>query len=250
MMTLRLPVFLIGLWLVSVNVHADPVVKLTSLEWPPYSGEKLPQQGASVDVVRRAFSAAGFALETTFYPWTRAVNLARDSSQDYRGYYPEYQTDETEQRCLLSDPVGVSPLGFIEPASAPVRWETLTDLQGLNIGVVQDYVNTSEFDARVAAGELTTTTVIRDQSSLQMVAAQRLDLAVMDSNVFRFLSAGTGMAFARDKVRFNDRLLEYKSLHVCFNPGEEALRDAFNSGLKTLQPDVLQREYLEQHLHQ
>lgn len=243
-------VFTLCLLVLSQLLQAAPLIRLTSLEWPPYTGQSLPQQGATSAIVMQAFAAAGYDFEPAFYPWTRAVNLARDHADEYPGYFPEYLTEATAARCVLSEPVGSSPLGFVEPVDKPVLWQTLDDLAGLNIGVVQDYVNTTEFDERVGRGDLTTTRVIRDSNSIRMVAGRRLDLAVIDRNVFRFLLSSQGMRQISNKVRFNNRLLENKLLYVCFSPGQEALRDAFNTGLKTLQPDVLQREYLEQNLHQ
>jgi hypothetical protein len=46
-------------WLLSASfAHADdPVIRLSSLEWPPYAGVAVDQQGASAAVVRAAAAA-------------------------------------------------------------------------------------------------------------------------------------------------------------------------------------------------
>src|SRR3954466_14633444 len=50
---------------------------LTSLEWPPYSGQNLPQQGVSSAVVSAAMSGMGEHVTISFYPWNRATALVR-----------------------------------------------------------------------------------------------------------------------------------------------------------------------------
>ena len=44
---------------------------LTSLLGPPYSGQQLAEQGASIAVARAALKVMGHQLEVDFYPWSR-----------------------------------------------------------------------------------------------------------------------------------------------------------------------------------
>lgn len=72
----------------------DKVIRLTSLEWPPYSGEKVAEQGASVAVVRAAAAAMGYTLEVKFFPWSRAVAMAQDEKSGMHGYFPECHSEQ------------------------------------------------------------------------------------------------------------------------------------------------------------
>jgi len=71
------------------TAHADNVVTLASLEWPPYAGAQLPEQGTANAVVRAAFAAMDFRLDIKFFPWSRAVSLV-ETQYNYIGYTPEY----------------------------------------------------------------------------------------------------------------------------------------------------------------
>ena len=76
----------------SVVMSASAVAadyKVTSLDWPPYTNEKLPAQGASSAVVTEAFKAAGDSVKIEFYPWSRAVMMAK-TDKAYVAYFPEY----------------------------------------------------------------------------------------------------------------------------------------------------------------
>ena len=216
---------------------ADKLIRLTSLEWPPYAGAKVDQQGASVAVVRAAAQAMGYELEVKFFPWNRAVALAQDAGSGYHGYFPEYHSDEVASQFLLSDAIGSGPLGFVEASAAPVAWSSLADLKGKTIGTVDGYVNTAEFDAMAASGELKVDAVVDDATNIKKVAAGRIPLAVIDGNVLNFLLQNDpSLAAARGKVQFNARPMEDKALYVAFQrsaQGEEAAR-VINEGLKKI----------------
>ena len=210
-----------------------PIIRLTSLDWPPFSGAQLPNRGLSTVVVERALARAGLGLTVDFLPWQRAVVTGLKSASA-AGYFPEYRTGASQSRCLLSSPIGSSPLGLAERAEAPVNWHSLSDLAGLRIGTVRGYVNTDAFDQAVADGKVLVEPAVDDATNLRKLAAGHLDLVVIDANVLTHLLFNEpGLRSLRNQVRFNARLLEDKSLHVCFRPGAEgeALRRRFDQAL-------------------
>lgn len=56
------------------------VIRLTSLEWPPYSGKYLPEGGISIKIAKEAFLAEGYTLHVDFYPWARTVKAGLESN--------------------------------------------------------------------------------------------------------------------------------------------------------------------------
>jgi len=218
------------------------VVRLTSLEWPPYAGKDLPNQGASVAVVRAALAAMGQRLEVTFLPWTQAVAIGQNSKSGYQGYFPEYSSPNVETTFALSQPIGHGPLGLVERRSEPVRWRTLADLKGVPIGVVRGYVNTVEFDAMVASGELSAVFASDDLANMSKVTRGRLPLAVIDKHVLAYLMANErSVADSRRVLQFNPHLLDNKSLHVALQrneAGAEALA-LVDQGLQKIDVDAI-----------
>jgi polar amino acid transport system substrate-binding protein len=218
---------------------AATIVRLTSLDWPPFSGADLPNRGLSTAIVERTLVRAGFSLVVEFLPWQRAVATGL-KAPDVAGYFPEYRTAASEEQCLLSAPIGSSPLGFAERIAAPVDWRGLPDLAGRRIGTVRGYVNTDAFDRAAADGKLLVEPAVDDATNLRKLAAGRLDLAVIDANVMaHLLSTMPDLRPLRAQLRFNGRLLEDKSLHVCFRPGEkgEELRRQFDRALAQDRPE-------------
>jgi len=223
------------------------VMRLTSLEWPPYTGVSLREQGATTAVVRAALAAMGYRLDVAFYPWSRAVTLVeRDSG--FVGYFPEYMSPDVARDFLLSNPIGSGPLGFAERVDQPLAWERLEDLAQHRIGVVQDYVNTEAFDSLVREKKLTVDTAVNDTHNLLKLAAGRVSLAVVDQRVFEYLMRRDAKVKAvAARLRFNDRLLEDKKLYICFRRGPEGerARAILNEGLKKIDVASVMADALE-----
>jgi polar amino acid transport system substrate-binding protein len=212
------------------------VVRLSSLEWPPYTGSKLPQQGATTAVVRAALASMGYRLEVEFFPWSRAVAQARHPSP-FIGYFPEYSSPQVEQDFLLSAPIGSGPLGFAQLADSGIRWQSLDDLQAHRIGIVLGYVNSVQFDMRVAQGLQRVDLAPDDVHNLLKLAARRISLATIDQRVFDYLVKHDPAIRAVGKqLSFNARILEDKKLFICFRRGPEGdrVRKLIDEGLKKI----------------
>ncbi|MDF2177681.1 transporter substrate-binding domain-containing protein [Aliiglaciecola sp. CAU 1673] len=229
-----------------VSVASADTVYLTSLSWPPYSDKDLKEQGASVAVAKAAFKAMGHELVVEFYPWSRAMKLASDPGSKYMGYFPEYSYESEE--FSFSTPMGQGPLGLVESADKPITWNTTADLANYKLGVVQDYVNTEELDALIAAGTIKAQAVVSDDKNVQKVAAKRIDAAVIDANVLQYLlDNDKSLADAKGKVQMNVKLLVNKDLHVAFKNTEDGKKwlDIFNQGLSKIDVSAIMAEYLK-----
>ena len=207
---------------------------MTSLLWPPYSGENLPQQGVTVAATQAIFKAMGYELVVDFYPWSRAIKLGLDSDSKYLGYLPEYYSQELDKTCHFSESVGTGPLGFAQLKSKPIKWNTLEDIAQLpRVGIVQDYVNTQEFDQKIRDGSIKGDVSTSDLMNLKKLAAGRIPLVVIDKYVLAYLLANTSeLKDVKTQIEFNDKILEDKYLYLCFKdtPQAKKMKDLFDKG--------------------
>ncbi len=220
-------------------------VKLSTLEWPPYSGDQLVEQGLSSYIAKEAFRAVDYNATVEFFPWMRAVNLAK-AGVKYSGYFPEYYSKEGESDFYFSDPIGIGPLGFVERKDSHVEWNALSDLKDETIGTVRGYVNTVEFDAMVAGGDIKVDLSNDDLTNLKKVLNGRIKLAVIDKLVMEYLiDSNADLKVKKDEFQFNSKLLEEKKLYICFakNAEGKTMLDIFNRGLKLVDIDKLTKEY-------
>ncbi len=227
---------------------APPVVRLTSLDWPPFTidPKRHPGSRPGLDevIARAAFAAVGYRLETDFYPWQRAMALSRTDPR-YLGYYPRYSPYDGKD-CLMSDSLGESPLGLAERADAHLQGKSFDQLSDTVIGVVAGYLNTPAFDTRVRQGRLKTEAVTDDVTNLRKLIYHRLTAAVIDRNVMTYLLDTTpDLAAHRDELVFDPHDFPPKALHICFQPTERgaAMMSLFNRGLRRIDINALEAAY-------
>ncbi|MBU2513515.1 ABC transporter substrate-binding protein [bacterium] len=233
-----------------VGFSQGKVIQMASLDWPPYTGESLPDAGANVVVAKAAFAAMGYELDVKFYPWARTIALAK--TPKYVGYFPEYYAKEIESEFIFSDPIGDSPLGFVERTDTPIAWNTVDDLKLVgSIGTVRGYVNTEEFDQMAASGEIKVDEVVDDTTNLRKLLGKRIKMAVIDKSVMLYiLKFDTDFTGKQSQLQFNSRLLENKKLYLCFQRTDNGKRivGIFNEGLKKIDQDQITKDYFSKML--
>jgi len=240
-------ILLLGMcWLTAVSgqARAEPSVTLTSLDWPPYAGADLREQGASSAVARAAFEAMGYHLNIAFYPWSRAVQLAR-TDESVAGYLPEYYSPEVAADFILSHPIGSGPLALAQRRNHPLQWHTIADLSAWTVGVVQGYVNDAAFDARVAARQQPVDVAISDELNLKKLAAGHVDLAIVDPYVFDYLCSQNPVL--RQQLEINPHQIADKSLYIAFKRTAAGARWAsiFNQGLRKIDVTAIMRQFIK-----
>jgi polar amino acid transport system substrate-binding protein len=213
----------------------DPkVVRLATLEWPPYVGEDLPDKGFTTAIVSEAFKRAGYEVKIDFMPWARA--LKESNGGNYDAAYPEYYSEERAKTFLFSDQFAASPLGFYKQKSTNITYAKLEDLKPYRIGVVLGYTNTPEFDA---ADYLQKETVNADEQNLRKLLLGRIDLAVIDKYVAQYIIT-TKIPEATDKLEFIEPQLKEQPLYLIFSQQSANNKQklmAFNAALKSMQAD-------------
>ncbi len=212
-----------------------PVVRLASIEWPPYAGPGLPGQGELVQRVRDAYAAMGYRLEVVFVErWAEAIEAPERDDVWFHGYFPEYSSADLIRLRLLSAPIGGGPLGFVESTERPVAARRLEALEDVPVGVVRDYINGRTFDVLVEAGRIRTVVAESDLENILAVAEGRLRIAVIDPRVLEWILANVPEArAARGRVRVSALRMEDKELHVVFprHAAGERFRDLLNEGM-------------------
>ena len=224
-------IFLI--FLILVNLSANEVVKLTTLEWAPYIGKNLKFNGFSAKIVKDAFKQEGYKVEFYFFPWKRALKLGY--SKKYDGCFPAYFAKDREKNYIYSNKIISSPIGFVENINKPIKWQKLNDLKKYTIGTVKGYVNTKEFDEMANKKELNIQSVVKDSINLKKVGKKRIDMAIIDKYTMDYILSKE-LKNLKKTLNFNKNILENKPLFILFKKGERGkeLNKIFSSGLKKI----------------
>ncbi len=244
LLAVMLLIFLSGL--THAQTGEQRFIRLSTLEWPPYTGLLLPQDGLSTRIVSVVSKAAGYRLLTASFEWSKTVEKGEKDS-NFDGYFPVYFSKEREKNCHLSQPIGASVLGLATLKSQPLNWTNISDLSAYSLGVVEGYANGDEFDAAIKEKRQTVEAVSSDAINLTKLLQGKIRGVVIDKHVLNYTLSRTGGA---DLVLFNPKPIGLLPLHVCFKRAPAALeiRNAFDVALKTNDPAAIEAAYFKSFL--
>ena len=206
-------------------------VTLATLDWPPYIGPGLKNDGYVTEIVDAAFQQVGMQTDIEYMAWARAVLVTGAGERD--GLFPAYYSDERAVVYAFSNPFPGGALGFMKRFDKEIQYRSLRDLEKLRIGVVRGYANTKEFDE---VKFLNKHPVQSDLLNLRKLVRDRLDLAVVDKIVARYIMQ-QDMPNQQKVIEFVEPPLEVKNLYIAFSrkvPDYETKLKAFNSGLAAI----------------
>lgn len=228
----------------SPGFAAEKTVTLATLDWEPYIGRNLKNQGYVAEIVREAFKRSGYSVDLKFMPWARAVRMARIGRVD--GYFPEYYSEDVKSHSIFSAPFKGGPMGFFARKGRNISYTKLQDLKPYSIGVVRGYVNTEAFDK---ATYLNRQEATDDITNLKKLLKGRIDLMVSDKFVGLYILE-KNMPDEKDQVEFMEPPLENKDLFVCFPknlPGSNKIMTDFNDGLIKIKDDGTLDRIMKRH---
>lgn len=211
-------------------------VALATLEWPPYTGESLPNQGAVSTIIMQAFGETNLKTRIAIWPWNRAIKYAGNGFDGVLGYFPGYHCHhDSTTKFLVSKPLIDAPLGFVYRKDHPLDyWQNLEDLKDRRIGYVSGYASTDAFEALEQSRKLTVIRTADDRQNLHNLLSKKVDLILIDRFVFHFLLASEqSFAHYKKNLGFSSKPLERKVLYLCLRDDElgRKLITVFNRGL-------------------
>lgn len=226
-----------------VAAEGGQLIHMASLEWLPFSGGNLPNNGLSGDIITEVAKTMGHTLKVDYFTWTDTVAKGEGDAA-FSGYFPVWITEERSKKCYFSGPIGKTVTGIGYLKDAPVQWKTPADLAALKIGVVEGYPNGDAFDAAVKQGKQQVETTASDTNNIKKLVSKKVPAIVVDKVVLSYMTSKTQ---AKDMVVFADKTLVERTLHVCFQrtPAGKALQEAFDNGLKKVDIGKLESAYMK-----
>ncbi len=149
-------------------------IRLANGEWPPYYSQSLEGYGVGSRIVTEAFALNGIRVDYEFYPWKRALALARSGTLD--GVVGFDKNPEREREFYFSDVVWTSRWVFFHLKARPFSWNSLADLRGLSVGGTLEYMYTQDFLDAERARILTVFRAPSDYLGFKMLLAGNVDV--------------------------------------------------------------------------
>ncbi|MGM0501756.1 MAG: substrate-binding periplasmic protein [Bacillota bacterium] len=197
------------------NKSGDKSVKITTLNWEPYIGEKLPGQGWVQQVTIAILASQGYKVTSVFYPWPRGVSLVEKGQVDilYPAYYldkslPSKVVEGTKRRdhVALSNkiPEGDAPIAIMKRKGESIDFNgDVTALKDEKIGVVRGYYNTEKFNHLKEEGYFDVSEAVNDLMNAQKLYAKRVNLIIGDPLVVKYSVADSNLSPQRKEEILN-----------------------------------------------
>jgi len=222
----------IPLCCISLGSRAETVT-LLSIEYPPYTGHALQQEGLVTAITVAAFRRAGYQVKIQYRPWARALDEVKTGKS--AGVLDIWYSEERAKFLAFSQPLLFSEVGFYARANQKIQVHDLSKLRHLTIGVVRGSLKPPNLEAarlRIEDG-------LDDANNLLKLAAGRVDLVMTDRRVGEYLLQHQLKSLRPQLVWLTPAIYQFP-MHVGFSkryPGWEKLVANFNHGLSALQKD-------------
>lgn len=207
------------------------VVRIATLDYPPYAVQESASQSPAIRLTSGAFALRGVRVEFVFLPWARAVKEMTD--RKYDGLLLIWPAETARFGMLPSEPLFYSNLGVFVRADSRTMISGPESLNGIRLGIVRDYGYPPELLSSGARLDV----VSDDQTNLRKLAAGRLGAALLEKAVGEHLLRHE-LASLCGQVVWGGKTLARLPLAIGF--WDESLRLEFNAGLNEFKT---RREY-------
>jgi len=206
-----------------------------TVDFPPYYGAELPNNGWVSEVVKTALEIQKYEVEFKFSSWTDALEYT--GGGDYDALLGAYRTNERTKNYFFSAPIGQVRTGFFKKKGTDIKFTELPELKDYKIGVVKGYATSKKFDAadylkKIPVGNL--------DEGLKMLYEGKLDLmadskSVGNYRLTEFLEKDIpGVA---DSIEFIQPVLAMNKIYIAISKkatnAQTKLID-FNKGLRKI----------------
>ena len=210
------------------NLKADTVLRLVTLNWPPYIDDNLCNKGWLYQLTVSMLVKRGYGVHIEFYPWARAVREAELGKADI--LFPEYYiTDDVmseniltktrNQLLALSEPIPGGDLSFVALKDHTIDYDgSINSVKNKVMGVVRSYKNSDELDELIDQGKIKTIVANSEYQLIHLLLNGRVELIVADLEVLK-ASIYKSLLSNRDKKKMLNALvalspsIEYKALY-------------------------------------
>ncbi|SMF60215.1 substrate-binding periplasmic protein [Pseudobacteriovorax antillogorgiicola] len=211
------------------------IIKMTTLNWEPYYGENLKNQGVITELVNESFKRVGLRTTIEFMPWQRAMILVESGQYDI--LMGAYHTKDREKKFFISDPIYNVKIRIVAHKDSKIRnYKSLVDLKGFKIGVSQGFANREDFDK---ADYLIKDVAKSPLLNIRKLLTRRVDMIVISEEI---LLHRLNKFKVRDRppLVYIDPILNESSLHLLSSKVRKSnsrIIEDFNTGIREIKKD-------------
>ncbi|MEL7448490.1 MAG: transporter substrate-binding domain-containing protein [Pseudomonadota bacterium] len=209
-----------------------PALKLTASNWTPYLDSSRAENGVVAVMVTTAFERAGYTTTLTFEPWP--ASLEKTQTGEFDVHISTWKTPERAKDLALSEPFLFNRITLMGKGSKPYSIYKKEDLEGLRIGVVDDYAYSAKKYNTAGLKIVSSASV---EESVTRLLEGELDIIVGDRMTMRHQ---VDKESAARQVTISPDTLATRGLRIAVSrerEDHEAIVEAFNTAISEMQED-------------
>jgi len=217
--------------------YADTLKKinLAAMEWPPFYGEKLPENGFIAALTREALHRSGYELEIEFMPWKRALNGTQLGLYD--GVLGLYYSEDRVTTLAFTKSIYQSEQVFVKKAQSNTN---LTQPErGSEHRVAVQFGTLQAHDAQQQGFEIYAT--YSNSTSLKLLLKERVQFALLAREHLLYMQhEQNAQNIAKKAFAIVSPPFRTYKIYNAFSrkhSQSDQLVDAFNRGFLTMKQD-------------
>ena len=217
----------------SIASTAEKLVVVAD-EWPPFSGERLPNKGISPHIITSVLRKAGYEVDVKILPWARIMHGAKNNEFDIVGslFYSEDLLPFME----YSDPYYDTDIVFVKKKSSTITYTNLKELTPHRIAVGDGFLYSPAFDNANYLNKIIATTTLQ---CVQLVAHDRADITLDSIDVLNYTLDNEAKEI-KNKLEYMTPKLSTQSLYMAVNnslANRKKIIDDFSTTLNAMKLD-------------
>jgi len=219
----------------------EPVLKLASDPWPPFTN--VDEKGAiALDLVKFALKRSGRDIDVEITQFTQVIDGI--VKKQYDGSAALWKNKQREEVMLYSAPYLYNQIILVGRKGADMSVDNIADLSGKTIGIVADYAY-GDLMTRTVAGQeeenngATFIASASDQENLQKLLKGELDYLLVDALLVEYAKKHQPKEVSA-KLDFGSHILFTRSLHFAIRkdvPRASEIIEGFNREIKAMASD-------------
>jgi polar amino acid transport system substrate-binding protein len=231
--------------LIGPTVVAEPL-RMAANSYPPYTDQRLANNGLAADIVNTALQRAGYASEYHEVPWARALEGIQHDSYDL--LVTAWYAPEREAYGQYSEPYLSARLRFLRQKNMAIEYDQLSGLEPFVISVVRGYTYNPAFDNNAKLQKHITNSF---DSAARMLAAGHVQLTVEDEWVATY-ALNHELADIRERIEFVPKPLAQTPFYILVrrsHPQHQQIIEGFNAALHAMRKDGTYAQIMQRHAH-
>jgi len=212
--------------------------------WPPYTGEDLPEQGLAIDLVTTALERAGYNPRVSIDSLEQILEGGKTGVYDV--FATPWYTMDRGQHLDFSQPYLESHIRFIKRKHSAFEYTDFDDLEGMRIGVIKDYAYDEDFNQSPTIEKVVESSL---PGNLQKLVEKEIDLTLDDERVLRY-QINRFMTDDMEKLEILEKPLVVRGVNIGVsrkNPDHAKIVADFDNAIAAMKLDGTYDRILEKH---